>query len=106
MLAKTSIKKIFNSTSNDKFSVSYRNDFNWDEVFFNCSPQVVFYRSHYIEFAIECLRGNDIICIDFSLGIKLDRKIIALFRRDQGQPSWFFYIIHGVFDVCRSYLSI
>ena len=47
--------------------------------FFNCSPQVVFYRSHYIEFAIECLRGNDIICIDFSLGIKLDRKIIALF---------------------------
>mgnify|MGYP001167680288 FL=1 len=79
MSAKTSIKKIFNSISNDKFSLSYRSDFNWDEIFFNCSPQVVFYRSHYIEFATECLRGNDILCVDFSLGIKLDGKIIALF---------------------------
>ena len=79
MLPKVSISKILNSKSKDKFNLISKSNFDWDEVFFNCSPQVVFYRSNYIEFAFECIRGNNIECEDLSLGVELDGKIIALF---------------------------
>ncbi len=79
MLPRASINKILNSKSKEKFNLISKSNFDWDEVFFNCSPQVVFYRSNYIEFAFECIRGNNIECEDLSLGVELDGKIIALF---------------------------
>ena len=74
-----SVEKFIDLLFFKKFKVIQRNQFNWDEVLNITNDQSVYYDSGYIEFRLECLKGNEIECLDLSIGIKLENEVVAIF---------------------------
>ena len=72
------LKNFLETFSSEKYQFLSRKDFLWDQVFIKCREKINFYTSNYIEFRLECLRGNGIECSDLSMGIKLGNEIVAI----------------------------
>lgn len=79
MLKLDSVETFINLLSFKKFELIKRNQFNWDKILNTTNNQSVFYNSSYIEFRLECFRGNGIECLDLSIGIKLENEVVAIF---------------------------
>lgn len=74
-LAKTSLH---HALSDKKFNVLSRAEFNWASFYDNAENATVFYDDAYIEFRLECSTGNGFVCEDFSFGVVIDGRIIAV----------------------------
>lgn len=74
-----SVEEFIDLLSFKKFELIKRNQFNWDKVLNLTNKQSVYYESSYIEFRLECLRGNGIECLDLSIGMKLENEVVAIF---------------------------
>lgn len=61
-----------------KFEILPRKHFNWDKAFYDSDNQLVLYDSSFIDFRIECIKGNNIECEDLSFGVKLQNDIVAI----------------------------